>query len=73
MMYVETLDELKAALKRMKREDVGHMHYDSYADLFPPGKTDKGARAKAIAFANANGCRIEFRPMDPQVMFIKSV
>jgi hypothetical protein len=70
-LYVETLDELKAALKSMKQGQVGQMHYDSVADLFPPGASHEGARVRVTTFAKENGCSTDFRPEDPQVMFLK--
>ena len=66
------LDELRATLLAMLPGQAGGIHYDVYADLFPPGEPDENSRAACLAFAKTVGCRIDNRPQDKTVLFVKN-
>ena len=48
------------------------IQHDVYADLFPPGEPDERARAACYTFANSVGCRIENRPGEGTIWFVKN-
>jgi hypothetical protein len=66
-----TLDELKTKLAEMVPGNYAAIHYDLYADFFPPGEPDQRAREACHAFAEAHGCRIENKPELEEVWFVK--
>jgi len=47
------------------------IHHDAYADLFPPGEPDTNAREACYKFAKSLGCRIESKPEQQMVWFVK--
>jgi hypothetical protein len=67
----ETLENLKGALRELRPGQFGAIDHDVYAELFPPGKPDQAARDACASFARAAGCRIENKPQDRQVWFVK--
>jgi hypothetical protein len=67
-----TLDEFKATLLTLPPGKAAHVPYEIYEMLFPPGEPDEGARGRAYDFARANGCVIENRQKDREVLFVKS-
>jgi hypothetical protein len=66
-----TLDEFGATLRLLTPGQAAHASYDLYAELFPPGEPDQDARARAFEFAKANGCVIDNRPRQREVLFVK--
>jgi hypothetical protein len=68
-----TLDEFKLLLTALEPGKAAHVPYDVFETLFPPGADDDGARGRAYAFAEVNGCVIEHRPNDREVLFAKPV
>lgn len=67
-----SLDELKKALLQMEPGQCVPMTHALYAELFPPGEPDEGARGRAFEFARANGCRIDNRPHEEAIAFVKN-
>jgi hypothetical protein len=65
------LDELRAALIALEKGKCAGIHHDVYADLFPPGEPDQDARAACYVFAKSVGCRIENKPNEETVWFMK--
>jgi hypothetical protein len=65
------LEELRAQLLALQPGQMAGINYDVYNDLFPPGEPDENARAACFEFARAVGCRIENRPADRTVWFIR--
>lgn len=65
------LDELRVQLLALQAGQMAGIHHDVYADLFPPGEPDENARAACLDFARSVGCRIENRPAEETVWFIK--
>jgi hypothetical protein len=47
-----SLDELRATLIALPAGKCAGIHYDIYAELFPPGEPDENARAVCYEFAN---------------------
>jgi len=47
------------------------IHHEVYAELFPPGEPDKRAREACYNFAKALDCRIENKPQEQTVLFVK--
>ncbi len=47
------------------------IHHDLFADLFPPGEPDQGARQACYDFARQHGCRIENKPGQGELWFVK--
>ena len=45
--------------------------YEIFADLFPPGVEDDGAKQMAYTFAIAHGCVIDHQPHKREVLFVK--
>lgn len=66
-----TLDELSEHLRGLKAGQKAGLHHDVYAELFPPGEPDEGARGRCYGFAKALGCRIENKPNDREIWFVK--
>ena len=66
-----TLDDFKATLMQLAPGKAAHVPYDVYKEIFPPGEPDQGARATAFDFAKANGCVIEHRPQQREVLFVR--
>jgi hypothetical protein len=60
--YRMTLDELGRMLDGLEAGKYAAVPHDIFADLFPPGEPDEGARAACLRFAQQHGCRIENRP-----------
>ncbi|WP_454619354.1 hypothetical protein [Bradyrhizobium cenepequi] len=67
-----TLTDLEAELKALAPGAACCIHHDTFADLFPPGEPDIGARGAAYEFAKANGCTIDNRPAEQTLCFVKS-
>ena len=68
-----SLDELMATLTALPAGKCGGIHHDIYGELFPPGEPDEDARAVCHAFARSAGCRVENRPGEHTVWFVKDV
>jgi hypothetical protein len=68
-----SLDELRATLIALPAGKCAGIHHDVYAELFPPGEPDVNARAACYAFAKSAGCRIDNRPGEQTVWFVKDV
>ena len=68
-----TLDQFIITLRQLKPGQAAHAPYEIYAELFPPGEPDQDARARAYEFAKANGCVIDNRPAQREVLFVKPV
>lgn len=66
-----SLDELWATLVALAPGKCAGIHHDVYAELFPPGEPDENARAACYAFATLVGCRIENKPNEKTVWFVK--
>lgn len=66
------LKDLKSELDALSPGDATGIPYDVYADIFPPGEPDDGARGRALVFARACGCTIDNKPADEIVYFVKS-
>lgn len=66
-----TLDDLAKALGEMPKGKFAHVPYEIYEELFPPGEPDQNARAACANFARANECRIENKPQERAVWFVK--
>jgi hypothetical protein len=66
-----TLDEFAEKLKAIGPGKYSGVPYENYADLFPPGESDKLARERCEKFARSHGFRIENQPALQQVWFIK--
>ncbi|WP_407519532.1 hypothetical protein [Methylobacterium oryzisoli] len=52
------LDELAQVLTDLRPGQEACIHHDVYADLFPPGDPDDGARMRCHEFARQYGCTI---------------
>ena len=57
-----TLAKLAQTLDEMKPGEFAAIHHDLFAELFPPGEPDDGARKACYDFACKHGCRIENEP-----------
>ncbi len=66
-----TLDELRETLEKLPAGKAAGVHHDVYADLFPPGEPDINAREACYKFAKSLGCRIENKPNQQTVWFVK--
>lgn len=66
-----TLGEFGSTLRQLTPGKAAHVPYDIYEELFPPGEPDQNARARAYEFAKANGCVIDNRPKQREVLFVK--
>jgi hypothetical protein len=66
-----TLVELRGKLEKMRPGQMAVIHHDAYADLFPPGEPDTNAREACYKFAKSLGCRIESKPEQQMVWFVK--
>jgi hypothetical protein len=65
------MDELKTTLLTLSAGQCAGIHHDVYAEMFPPGEPDERARAACYAFAKSVGCRIENKPQEKTVWFVK--
>jgi hypothetical protein len=54
-----TRDVLRRYLKDMPRGHVFDLTYDHFADLFPPGEPDSGARENLRLLAEECGCDLD--------------
>lgn len=66
-----TLDDFRERLAELAPGQAAHVPYEIYEGLFPPGEPDQGARGRAYEFAKANGCVIDNRPGNREVLFVK--
>ena len=66
-----TRHELAEMLTGMPKGEAFHLPYGVYAELFPPGEPDEGARSQAAECAKLVGCLIENRPESTEVLFVK--
>lgn len=66
-----TIDGLRTTLSSLQPGQCAGLHYDIYGDLFPPGEPDVNARAACYEFARSLGCRIENKPQEQTVWFVK--
>jgi hypothetical protein len=66
-----TLEEFGKTLDEVQPGKYAVIRYDLYADLFPPGEPDEGARAFCLAFARQHGCRIENKLDKGEIWFVK--
>jgi hypothetical protein len=66
-----TLDDLRTQLQALAPGKMAGIHHDVYADLFPPGEPDERAREACSNFAKALGCRIENKPAEQTVWFVR--
>jgi hypothetical protein len=66
-----TLAELGTRLNEMRPGQFAAIHHDLFADLFPPGEPDDNARTACLAFARQHGCRIENKPSQGELWFVK--
>jgi hypothetical protein len=67
-----TLRDLQAQLKALPPVKMAGINHDVYAELFPPGEPDEKAREDCYNFAKALGCRIENKPAERTIWFVKS-
>jgi hypothetical protein len=67
-----TLDEFSENLKLVGADQAASLPYDLYADLFPPGEPDDGARQRCYKFAQSHGFRIENKPDLQLIRFIRN-
>ncbi len=67
-----TIGDLRAEIAACPQGGAVGVPYDTYADLFPPGEPDEGARQRAWQFARDNGCAINNRSAEEVVFFVKS-
>jgi hypothetical protein len=65
-----TLDDFSNELKEVKPGQYAQLHYDVYAELFPPGEPDQGARDSCARFAKSRGFRIENKPDHKVIWFV---
>ena len=68
-----SLDELRATLTALPAGKCAGIHYEVYAQLFPPGEPDENARARCYEFAKSVCCMIDNRPRERTVLFVKNV
>jgi hypothetical protein len=68
---VVTLEEFSEELKAVKVGQYAQMSHDVYAELFPPGEPDQGARDRCAKFARSHGFRIENKPDHKVIWFVK--
>jgi hypothetical protein len=66
-----SLEELRAILVTLAPGKCAGIHYDVYAELFPPGEPDQNARVACSVFAQSVGCRIENKPEETTLWFVK--
>jgi len=66
-----TLYQFRITLTELAPGQAAHVPYDIYEKLFPPGEPDQDARARAYEFAKANGCKIDNRTAQREVLFVK--
>jgi hypothetical protein len=66
-----TLDELRAKLEELPPGKMAGIHHATFTDLFPPGEPDARAREACYNFAKALGCRIENKPQEQTLWFVK--
>jgi hypothetical protein len=66
-----TVEELRKILEGLMPGGTAGIHYDTYADLFPPGEPDLRARAACEAFARAAHCSILNERDADTVWFVK--
>ena len=66
-----TSDVLKRYLLDMPRGHVFDLTYDHFADVFPPGEPDIGARESLRLLAEECGCDIENNMRDKRVELAK--
>lgn len=55
----------------MEADKYASIHYDHYAELFPPGEPDQAAREACYEFAKSVGCRIENKQAIQEIWFVK--
>ncbi|HLZ01744.1 MAG TPA: hypothetical protein VKR55_06275 [Bradyrhizobium sp.] len=66
-----SLDDLRKTLQGLSPGKMAGIHHDVYVELFPPGEPDERARGACYEFAKALGCRIENKPQEKTVWFVK--
>ncbi len=66
-----TLEELSRTLDEIKPGNRAAIHHDLFANLFPPGEPDARAREACYKFALQHGCRIENKPGQGELWFVK--
>jgi hypothetical protein len=66
-----TKDDLRTELQAIAQGEMAVIDHDVYAELFPPGEPDERAREVCYNFAKALRCRIENKPADKTVWFVK--
>jgi hypothetical protein len=57
-----TLEELGTMLDEMEQGKYASITHGVFAELFPPGEPDDGARQRCLNFARQHGCRIDNKP-----------
>jgi hypothetical protein len=66
-----SLDEFRLPLTDLRPGKAAHVPYDVFSIMFPPGVEDDGAKVRAYDFAKANGCVVEHRASDQEVLFVR--
>ncbi len=66
-----TIDGLRTVLAEVEPGKYARVPYDVYADVFPPGEPDQKAREACYNFAQSMGFRVENKPEDKSVWFVK--
>jgi hypothetical protein len=66
-----TLEEFEKLLRELPAGQMAAIHHDLFATLFPPGEPDERARAACYEFARKCGCRIENKPGQNELWFVK--
>jgi hypothetical protein len=66
-----TLAAAEDMLRHVAPGQAFHVPYEVFADLFPPGLPDDGAKEAARRWAQAKGLEIENRPDRAEVLFVR--
>ncbi len=66
-----TRGQLRKMLSEMEPGQYVDIPYDLYAEIFPPGEPDEGAREACYNFAKELGCRIDNKADSEKVSFVK--
>ena len=66
-----TLAFLKDMLGRLEAGDRYGLSPDRFAEIFPPGHQDVGAFARALQFAAAQRCQMDYWRATNEVFFTK--
>jgi hypothetical protein len=72
MTSVTGPSDLEGMLATLQPGKAVHVPYQAFAELFPPGVEDDGAKGRAYDLAKRHGCVIENRKSTEEVLFVKS-